>query len=373
MSHANALRASGSAQPQVLASEPVAMPQPVLTLDPFLLPKQDNDGMMTSLYDTVDLDLGPSANYTTNHASNFSGPIRHPVAFAFNPGRVSNQPSYPCDLPNRAIVYQSTPTFNPLAAMQAELNQVEGESDVCQTTSMLPVLQVQPAVAMTEIHALPSLQHQMSNLHSFPLMEVGPINPSFDVDLYSANIIRPTEALDPMKGRDAPPGSSGPVYKTTTLLTIPTPNESIELTISPEKTVSGDEDSVDIPGKSIRKTKAIDKKRGKKRKLSGETRNRRELHVSADDRDRRRVRIACVPCHKSKVMCEHCRPCKRCVRLGIQDQCVDRVHRKMGRPRKDPKKSQLSDSPTLPDPRSRSTRSRTRVKGTTEAKEQCNH
>lgn len=58
--------------------------------------------------------------------------------------------------------------------------------------------------------------------------------------------------------------------------------------------------------------------------------------TSPDRRDRRknRVKIACVPCHSSKVMCDEGRPCKRCVRNGMEEQCVSRTHRRMGRPPK---------------------------------------
>jgi len=55
---------------------------------------------------------------------------------------------------------------------------------------------------------------------------------------------------------------------------------------------------------------------------------------SSSENKRKRVKVACVRCYSSKVMCDQSRPCKRCVRLGFADQCVDRVHRKMGRPRK---------------------------------------
>lgn len=48
----------------------------------------------------------------------------------------------------------------------------------------------------------------------------------------------------------------------------------------------------------------------------------------------KRTRIACLPCALSKSACHAERPCARCVRLNMADQCVNRVHRKMGRPRR---------------------------------------
>lgn len=48
-----------------------------------------------------------------------------------------------------------------------------------------------------------------------------------------------------------------------------------------------------------------------------------------------RVKVACIPCHKSKVLCGDVRPCPRCVRMKREDRCKDRPQRKMGRPPKD--------------------------------------
>jgi hypothetical protein len=49
---------------------------------------------------------------------------------------------------------------------------------------------------------------------------------------------------------------------------------------------------------------------------------------------RRRTAIACESCHIAKVSCGAERPCKRCLRLGIQTTCSDRAHKKRGRPKK---------------------------------------
>jgi len=47
---------------------------------------------------------------------------------------------------------------------------------------------------------------------------------------------------------------------------------------------------------------------------------------------KRRASVACYWCHKSKTSCGEERPCLRCVRLGLQDSCIDRPHKKRGRP-----------------------------------------
>jgi hypothetical protein len=39
---------------------------------------------------------------------------------------------------------------------------------------------------------------------------------------------------------------------------------------------------------------------------------------------KKKVQCACEPCRKSKIGCDHQRPCSRCRHRGIQDQCVDR-------------------------------------------------
>ena len=50
---------------------------------------------------------------------------------------------------------------------------------------------------------------------------------------------------------------------------------------------------------------------------------------------RRRTPIACVSCHRMKVSCDSMRPCSRCVKMGRSDTCIDRPHKKKGRPPKD--------------------------------------
>jgi hypothetical protein len=37
----------------------------------------------------------------------------------------------------------------------------------------------------------------------------------------------------------------------------------------------------------------------------------------------KRVPCACAPCRKSKVRCDHARPCARCTLRGTQNQCID--------------------------------------------------
>jgi len=44
-----------------------------------------------------------------------------------------------------------------------------------------------------------------------------------------------------------------------------------------------------------------------------------------------RVKTACVNCKNSKTRCDNQRPCKRCVRTGRQDSCIDSVHKKRSR------------------------------------------
>ncbi|CEO97268.1 hypothetical protein PBRA_000613 [Plasmodiophora brassicae] len=52
--------------------------------------------------------------------------------------------------------------------------------------------------------------------------------------------------------------------------------------------------------------------------------------LSASDRQplhpRYQTRFACVYCHHHKLGCNYQRPCERCVRAGLADQCVDRPH-----------------------------------------------
>lgn len=43
---------------------------------------------------------------------------------------------------------------------------------------------------------------------------------------------------------------------------------------------------------------------------------------------RSKVRNACVGCKKVKTACDEERPCRRCIRLGIEDQCIDAVARR---------------------------------------------
>jgi hypothetical protein len=46
------------------------------------------------------------------------------------------------------------------------------------------------------------------------------------------------------------------------------------------------------------------------------------LHASTKKK-RIHCKVACVYCKKTSQRCEDVRPCSRCVRLGIADECVD--------------------------------------------------
>lgn len=59
----------------------------------------------------------------------------------------------------------------------------------------------------------------------------------------------------------------------------------------------------------------------------------------------RKTTVACVNCWKAKSGCDSSRPCSRCVRLGKESECVDRTHKKSGRPRKDQSAKATADSP----------------------------
>ena len=47
---------------------------------------------------------------------------------------------------------------------------------------------------------------------------------------------------------------------------------------------------------------------------------------------RQAVSIACVHCKKAHLACDEERPCRRCVRVGRADTCVDHIPKKRGRP-----------------------------------------
>ncbi|MES1911489.1 MAG: hypothetical protein MHM6MM_003911 [Cercozoa sp. M6MM] len=61
-----------------------------------------------------------------------------------------------------------------------------------------------------------------------------------------------------------------------------------------------------------------------------------------DEPAAKRCKHACVNCYKSKTRCSGEQPCRRCVRLGKEDSCVVRRHKKLGRPRK-PRKDAADD------------------------------
>lgn len=54
---------------------------------------------------------------------------------------------------------------------------------------------------------------------------------------------------------------------------------------------------------------------------------KKSLHqnVNCNKRKRKQVRRACLRCRKAKAGCSNERPCNRCVRLGIPDQCKDDI------------------------------------------------
>jgi hypothetical protein len=47
--------------------------------------------------------------------------------------------------------------------------------------------------------------------------------------------------------------------------------------------------------------------------------------MSINNNKRKKVNCACLPCIKSKSGCDSARPCLKCVKRGIADQCVERV------------------------------------------------
>ena len=50
-----------------------------------------------------------------------------------------------------------------------------------------------------------------------------------------------------------------------------------------------------------------------------------------------RVKTACVNCKLAKTRCDNKRPCRRCVRTGRADTCIDSVHKTRGRKRPQPR------------------------------------
>lgn len=38
---------------------------------------------------------------------------------------------------------------------------------------------------------------------------------------------------------------------------------------------------------------------------------------------RKQIKTACTPCRKARKGCDHARPCQRCVKYTIQEQCID--------------------------------------------------
>eukprot|EP00698_Gefionella_okellyi_P005646 TRINITY_DN1511_c0_g1_i1.p1 TRINITY_DN1511_c0_g1~~TRINITY_DN1511_c0_g1_i1.p1 ORF type:complete len:408 (+),score=69.41 TRINITY_DN1511_c0_g1_i1:1039-2262(+) len=65
------------------------------------------------------------------------------------------------------------------------------------------------------------------------------------------------------------------------------------------------------------------------------------IAADVDDTDlkgRKRLKVsrACTRCKSAKTCCDDQRPCRRCTRLGVEDQCHDGEQRKPGRKRKIP-------------------------------------
>jgi len=49
---------------------------------------------------------------------------------------------------------------------------------------------------------------------------------------------------------------------------------------------------------------------------------------SEPKRKRHQVKLACMPCRKRHSACEDTRPCKQCIKHGLQDQCTDKPRQK---------------------------------------------
>ena len=73
-----------------------------------------------------------------------------------------------------------------------------------------------------------------------------------------------------------------------------------------------------------------------------------EAAAVAEELERRKKRLkvnrACVRCKQAKTCCDDQRPCRRCIRLGCETECVDAEQRKPGR-----KKKNADDGTTSPD------------------------
>jgi len=64
------------------------------------------------------------------------------------------------------------------------------------------------------------------------------------------------------------------------------------------------------------------------RKLKKDKRKRKP---ELDDKPRKRVTKACLPCQKSHIQCDEVRPCRKCVERGIEAKCCDGDSKKRGR------------------------------------------
>jgi hypothetical protein len=56
--------------------------------------------------------------------------------------------------------------------------------------------------------------------------------------------------------------------------------------------------------------------------------------VEGEPKKRPQVRKACVNCQKAHACCEDKRPCKRCLNMGVPEQCIDTERKKRGRKKK---------------------------------------
>lgn len=75
--------------------------------------------------------------------------------------------------------------------------------------------------------------------------------------------------------------------------------------------------------------------KAKKRKITAAEKKANKGGVGDGDdgeKTKNRTRVACENCHRSKTACDAGRPCSRCVRLNKAGDCVDRPHRRHGRP-----------------------------------------
>ena len=69
-----------------------------------------------------------------------------------------------------------------------------------------------------------------------------------------------------------------------------------------------------------------------------------QIDLSDNTKKRKVSKVACTNCRTSKVACDESRPCKRCVKLKLDDSCIDHYPKRRGR--KSNKNRSPSPSPT---------------------------